>query len=296
MDEYLFYLISTSEIKQFLLETTGNTLVESPQSVSGGDINEVYKLVTQSSAYCLKCNPAAFAKEMFTTELTGLDLLDVNSEFRVPKRLGIISAGQYHGLLLEWIESGSTKNDFWEEFGRSLAGLHRSTHGYFGLETNNFIGTIPQSNKQHGSWVSFYITERLKPLFEMAYDRNLFHPGDARDIDRLYTKLDELIPIEAPALLHGDLWSGNYMCDDNGCPVLIDPAVYYGHREIDLAMTKLFGGFGQHMYNAYHESFPLAAGWQDRIPLNQLYPLLVHVNLFGGHYVHQVRAVIQRYL
>lgn len=137
--------------------------------------------------------------------------------------------------------------------------------------------------------------ERLQPLVKLAYDSGLLDGQDARRMEILYKKLPEILPVEPPSLIHGDLWSGNYMVGNDGNPCIIDPAVYYGHREMDIAMSKLFGGFSPEFYRAYNEEYPMVKGWEKRVELNQLYPLLVHVNLFGEGYNRQVRQILKDY-
>jgi fructosamine-3-kinase len=196
---------------------------------------------------------------------------------------------------MEWVEGGIKGQGFWADFGRGLALLHRHTRDHFGLERDNYIGSLVQHNTPASDWPSFFIHQRLEPQLKMARDRKRVEAGMAFRFERLFHQLDKLFPAEPPALIHGDLWSGNFLCDDQGCPVLIDPAVYYGHREMDLAMTKLFGGFDVALYTAYHAEWPLEKGWEERVDLCNLYPLMVHVNLFGGGYVAQVEGVLKRF-
>ena len=175
--------------------------------------------------------------------------------------------------------------------------LHRAGAPGFGLEYHNFIATLHQDNTPCETWCEFYMSRRLLPQVRLAIDGGHGSPNWIGDFDRLAGKLPELAgPPEPPARLHGDLWGGNLHQNPSGHPVLIDPAVYGGHREIDLAMLALFGGVSERMYGAYHETFPLQPGWRTRIPLYQLYPLLVHVNLFGMGYVGQVERALTRYL
>jgi fructosamine-3-kinase len=173
--------------------------------------------------------------------------------------------------------------------------MHHCSHAYFGLEQNNFIGSLPQSNQPQNSWAAFYASERLQPLLKKCMDRGLLSNGMMKYSEHLMAKLPDIFPEEKPALLHGDLWGGNYLPGPGGVPYVFDPAVYYGNREMDLAMTRLFGGFDRKFYWHYEEYFPLAPGWQERISVCQLYPLLVHALLFGGGYVQQVRNTLSVY-
>jgi fructosamine-3-kinase len=180
--------------------------------------------------------------------------------------------------------------------GIGLARLHKTTQNTFGLHYDNYIGSLTQSNTPPAdSWTEFFIHQRLEPMLKMAVDSGKAEPDLIPKFESLYSKLDEIFPQEKPALLHGDLWSGNCMADDNGDPVIYDPAVYYGHREMDLAMTKLFGGFESEFYEAYQEEFPLEKHWEQRIAICNLYPLLAHVNLFVGSYIQSIKNIINRY-
>jgi len=163
-------------------------------------------------------------------------------------------------------------------------------------KSSNFIGSLSQSNRAHPTWAEFYGNERIAPLVRMAVDGGRFTTGDVAPADRLIERLADLVgPEEPPARLHGDLWGGNRLCDADGRSWLIDPAAYGGHREMDLAMMHLFGGFSATVFDAYTEAYPLAPGADERVELCQLYPVLVHVNLFGGHYADSARQIMGRY-
>jgi len=174
--------------------------------------------------------------------------------------------------------------------------MHKNTAGHFGLDRDNYMGSLPQSNKMHERWSDFFIEERLQPMVQMAADNKLLTGNDVTSFERVYKNLEGLFTEEDPSLIHGDLWRGNYLIDQSEKPYLIDPAVSYGHREFDIAMTTLFGGFSDGFYNAYNETFPLAKGWEGRVDLWNLYPLLVHLNLFGSGYLGEVRGCLRRYL
>jgi fructosamine-3-kinase len=197
-------------------------------------------------------------------------------------------------LVLELCEPGPPRRDFEELLGRGLAGLHRSGAALeFGLDHSNYVGSVPQQNEPRADWPSFYRDCRLAPMLARA--GGSLSASLRGDFDRLFDRLPELCgPAEPPARLHGDLWSGNVHRDADGRPVLIDPAAYVGHREIDLAMLRLFGGFSERWFAAYAEVSPLAEGWRRRVDLYQLYPLLVHVVLFGRSYVGSVAAALRR--
>ena len=180
--------------------------------------------------------------------------------------------------------------------GQRLASLHRCSSEFFGLDDDNYIGSLRQYNHPNSNWINFFIEQRLEVQVKLAINKWRCCPhGGQKKFESLYAKLPSLIASEKPSLVHGDLWSGNLITDDKGEPCLIDPAVYFGNREADLAMTRLFGGFNDEFYSAYEESFPLPQGSEKRIDLYNLYPLLVHVNLFGGSYVHSVEGILRAF-
>jgi fructosamine-3-kinase len=175
--------------------------------------------------------------------------------------------------------------------------MHRAHPASCGLDRDNYVGRLPQDNEPVSDWPTFYRLRRLAPLAERAFDAGLITSDDLRTFDTLYDRLPELVgPPEPPARLHGDFWGGNLHATPDGRPCLIDPAAYGGHREIDLAMMRLFGGFDARTFAAYDDAYPLAAGHEERVSLYQLYPLLVHVSLFGAGYVSGVRRALERYL
>lgn len=273
----------------------GYAEVERATPVGGGSINDCYRIDCAAGRFFLKVNVADRFPSLFEAEADGLRRLGANGGASVPQ---VVAYGEDHDdafLLLEWIDPGQATAAGWAVLGQGLATLHRASNARFGLERDNYIGTLKQSNTPRDTWTAFLVDCRLEPLARMARDRKRLDMADGFRFERLYGRLDSLFPVEPPALLHGDLWSGNRLFSARGEPVLIDPAVYYGHREMDLAMARLFGGFDALFFEAYNEAFPLLAGWEERVPLAQLYPLLVHALLFGGAYANQVRDVLRRY-
>lgn len=238
-----------------------------------------------------KINDAARFPNMFSAEAKGLQLLGETNSFRIPK---VIAEGKMENqayLLLEFLEPGNKATDFWDHFAQNLVALHRKTQSQFGLDHDNYIGSLPQYNGLCESASEFYISQRLEPQFKMAFDRGFGFD----DLGSFYKNISEEIPNEAPSLIHGDLWSGNYLVTPNGRPALIDPAVAFAPREMDLAMMKLFGGFAEEVFTKYNSLFPLNEDWSARLPLWQLYYLLVHLNLFGSGYLQQVSSIVKRY-
>jgi len=244
------------------------------------------------------------ARRMFHCEAEGLRALAAAGVIRVP---GVLAVGT-QGLVLEMVESAPRKQGFFEDFGRRFAALHDCRGKACGFAEDNFIGASVQFNspldgpwdrapEDDGSgWPEFFIERRLRVQVRLAADNGYGHEL-ARLLDRAERRIHDQMStaIERPSLLHGDLWSGNFIVDESGGACLIDPAVYYGHREVDLAMTRLFGGFGDDFYSAYGESLPLAPGHEERLGAYQLYHVLNHLNLFGGHYFEQGRRLLQFY-
>jgi fructosamine-3-kinase len=267
--------------------------------VGGGSINDTYRVTLAGGRHLFVKTHPGDRPTMFQREAEGLEWLRETSTVRVPQVVALAddptSAVRY--LALEWIDSGRPGSDHDEVLGRSLADLHRFGAPGFGLDRDNFIGDLPQVNEPAGTWAEFYATRRLEPLVRLAVERGRL-PASARSrFDELHHRLDELVgPPEPPARLHGDLWSGNAVVGSDGRPWLVDPAVYGGHREIDLAMMRLFGGFSASCFAAYQEVHPLAPGHADRVALYQLYPLLVHVVLFGGGYASSLLSALGAYV
>ena len=274
------------------IESTLNEEIISAKNQSGGDINNasIIKL-SSGKSFFLKWNGSA-PEGMFKTEAKGLELLsDTDAELIIPE---VILMGKDF-LLLSLIESGKENPDSSFQFGVELAKLHKHSSDYFGLDHDNFIGKLPQRNDKHLNWADFFISERIEPQIKLGMQSGKFGSGIHSKIDSLHRSATNLFPEEPPALLHGDLWNGNYMFSKTGVASIYDPGVYYGHREMDLAMTRLFGGFSSDFYEGYNSEYPLAGGFEDRIELCNLYPVLVHANLFGGGYVSQAAGILDRY-
>lgn len=272
-----------------------STELKSMQHLSGGSINNALKIETSRGPFFIKWNYSQRFPGMFASEAKGLDILNQANGLPVPKVLHHREEKEYTFLILEYIESGQKQQHFWSEFGNQLASLHCNREDFFGLDHDNYIGSLPQSNFKHPNWVEFFVLERLEKQLKLAKNTNKIEGASLAAFDRLFNRLDGLIPVEPPALVHGDLWSGNFMVNRNGTACLIDPAVYYGHREMDLGMSKLFGGFDEPFYAAYNESYPMEYGWEERLDICNLYPLLVHVNLFGGSYWSSVKQIVNRF-
>jgi fructosamine-3-kinase len=278
------------------IEAQTGQSIKDVKPVSGGSINRVYHLQSSTVAYLLKVNSRQQFPGMFQREQEGLIAIAKTGTIAVPGIILQNDVDDYSCLLLEWIDPGNASPNAFRLLGEQLAQMHRDTAPQFGFDNDNYMGALPQGNKRHNTWTNFFVAERLQPMVKMAIHNRQLTYQDEQDFEKLYQKLPGLFTEEQPALIHGDLWSGNYLIGTNGRPYLIDPAVSYGHREFDIAMTTLFGGFDRDFYDAYHSVYPLLPGWQQRINLWNLYPLLVHVNLFGGAYLSQTRRCLAQYL
>ena len=273
------------------LSSSLNSKILNVSPISGGCINECYKLTTNSESYFIKLNRKF---NPFVEEQKGLDILRATRTFFIPKVLLIGKYEDYSFLLMEYIESENQTSNFWNDFGKKLAALHKISNESFGFDHNNYIGSLQQINTWHANSIEFFINCRLIPQLELLNDIN--DNQFFKSFDALFNILNEILPEGKPSLLHGDLWSGNYMVGKNGNPAIVDPAVYYGFREADIAMSKLFGGFANQFYDTYNETFPLEINWQSRVQVWNLYPLLVHANLFGSSYLNQVKSIIKNYI
>lgn len=269
--------------------------VDRIERVHGGDINEAYCLITSNGKYFLKVNENAGCPLMFEKEARGLDLLRKNCSLIIPQVIKYGSFGDQQYLLLEWLEKGSPQNNLWEKFGGRLALMHKQPQQYFGLNEDNYIGSRRQINDQHNEWHLFYAEHRIMSLVHSLFYSKIFSSKDLDTAELFCSRLKDIFPTEPPALLHGDLWAGNYLITSSCDPAIFDPAVYFGHREMDIGMTKLFGGFDQRFYDVYNETYPLEKGWKKRLPVTQIYPLLVHAVLFGGHYIGSVKDILKTF-
>ncbi|QXD14845.1 fructosamine kinase family protein [Rhodocaloribacter litoris] len=274
------------------------TSVRRCEPVGGGCIALACRVETAEGSYFLKWGRGDVART-FWAEADGLRALhEAASPLLVPEVLALGDPDEATPgfLLMTWIEAGTRGPGFWEAFGRGLAHLHRHTAGRYGFDEDNFIGRLPQHNAWADDWPAFFRERRLEPQVRWARERGRWHRRWDRPLERLYARLDDLLPARPePSLLHGDLWSGNVMTARDGRAALIDPAVYFGHREADLAMTELFGGFNPAFYAAYREAWPLEPGYAERRAVYNLYHLLNHLNHFGEGYAGSVAEVLDRF-
>jgi fructosamine-3-kinase len=283
----------TNSLLQSGLSQILNTTIKDIQTIGGGCINQTYKLKTFEGTFFCKTNSASKFPQLFEKEKHGLELLADQKIIRVPNVIHCSNINDEQILVLEWIEEGRKTNEFWKTFGQQLAALHQITNEKFGLEQENYMGSVIQLNSSRFNWIDFFIEQRLQPLIKLC--QHYFTTKHSYHFEILYKRLPDIFDDEKPSLLHGDLWSGNFMCDDTGVPVLIDPAIYFGHRSADLGMTTLFGGFHSLFYESYHYHFPLPSNHKRQWKVCNLYPLLIHLYLFGGSYVSQIEQTLEEF-
>jgi protein-ribulosamine 3-kinase len=264
-------------------------------SIGGGCIHQAMKVKTSHGIFFVKSNRSEDA-DMFEKEFQGLKVLRESSELTIPDPLGFGTYDRKSYLITEFIESGVRSADFWERFGTGLAKLHRHHADRFGFDQDNYIGRLPQKNDYYDSWIDFFIEMRLEVQLKIAVDLQRIDSTFSKRFRKFFSYLPDLLPEERPSLLHGDLWSGNFMTGPAGDAVLIDPAVYNGHREIEMSFTRMFGGFDQIFYDSYQDEYPLEPGFDNRVDIYNLYPYLVHVNLFGNSYLGGVERVISLFV
>ena len=294
-----------TEIQQFsslreALRSLFDAGMKTANRISGGDINDAYELIlTTGDRVFMKSNIRSNAS-FFTAEAEGLGAIARTGAIGTPRVLGYGTDNDRAFLILEFITEKNRASDYWETFGRQLAQMHTAetkeyvTGGAYGFNSDNYIGYSKQINTPHSDWIGFFRDCRLDPQFRAA--EKYFDSSECKRINRLLERLDTLLTEpEHPSLLHGDLWSGNFMTGDDGNAWIIDPAVYVGHAEADIAMTELFGGFSESFYAAYCEVAPMQAGYEDRRDLYNLYQLLNHLNMFGGSYLASVIRIVKRY-
>jgi len=277
------------------LETQLDVTIDSVAAVGGGCIANACRVETDGAPFFLKYGDEEVART-FPGEAAGLEALAAaDSPLTVPsiRETAPPTDDRPGFLVMEWINSGRKGRRFWERFGEGLAALHRHAAETYGFDDDNFIGQSPQPNEWMDEWPAFFRSQRLEPQVQMARERGRWQSSWNHPLETLYRRLPELLP-ETPdaSVLHGDLWKGNFMVTAVGEPAIIDPATYYGHREADLAMTELFGGFQDRFYDAYRSAWALDPGYETRRDIYNLYHLLNHLNLFGAGYANSVQRTL----
>jgi fructosamine-3-kinase len=289
--------MNPQQIKELLskqLDTAISSVELTP--VDGGSINDTYKVtINRDTKFFLKLNSALSFPGLFEKEKTGLEFLAKQNCILIPSVVFSETHDNYQLLLLEWAECGIRTESFWKKLGEQLAQLHSISYEQFGFAEDNYIGSLPQANDFTEKWVEFFMRYRLQPQIELAAHKGHLEKNHVDSFETIFKKIDTIFTTEKPSLLHGDLWSGNFMCNEQSLPVLIDPAVYFGHRSMDLAMTTLFGGFDKTFYDAYHYHSPLPVNYREQWELCNLYPLLIHLNLFGKGYLPDIINTVKKF-
>lgn len=262
--------------------------------LSGGSISSVFKIETNHGNYVLKVNNVD-KFNMFVLEKTGLEALKSTQTLSTPNVIAVDGTKDYSYLLMEYIAPGKSHKRTFKDFGEKLAHLHFNTADSFGFHSDNWIGSLPQKNKIHKKWSHFYWNQRILPQYELALTQNLISEKEIPSKDDFIQVIDQEFGKHPPALIHGDLWNGNYLINKDGNVVLIDPAVAYGHPMMDIGMSKLFGGFSNEFYKAYRQHNQCIENWENQIELSQWFYLLVHLNLFGKSYLSSVKQITTKY-
>ena len=273
-----------------------NLGIDSIVPIKGGDINDAFRLESFDKKYFLKVNSANNFPHLFKKEARALEAIKKTKTFSVPKVVNVGEAGKdFQYLLLEWMETSTPTVVNWENLGKNLAKLHQNTSKQFGWSEDNYIAIVVQPNSLTDSWSEFYAKNRIMPMMKLLQNKQLINSKQIKSAENLCKQLNSIFPEEKPALLHGDFWNGNILANKKGEFSVIDPAIYYGHREMDLAIAKLFGGFDDVFFDAYHENNPLSPNFEERLPIAQLFPLLIHAYLFEGYYVKDVQTILKKF-
>lgn len=286
-------------VASVLTEVLGELVINNSERVLGGGcINNAAKLETSAGNFFLKWNDNC-ATDIFVREAESLrELKKASAGFlNVPEVFAVKTVDETPGfLVLEYLEGSRSSADSDDILGRGLATIHKFSNPQFGFYANNYCGATLQNNKWNKSWPDFFRDNRLLFLLGLIDKERPLVVEERMVYDKLLSRIDNLLPNESvPVLIHGDLWSGNYMISENG-PALIDPASYYADREIEFAIMTMFGGFSQRFYDSYNDVNPLPSDWKDRNSLYQLYHVLNHYYLFGGGYRNQALQIAKRYL
>ena len=270
--------------------------IETIVPIKGGDINDAFRLESFNKKYFLKVNSANNFPQLFKKEARALEAIKKTKTFNVPKVLNVGEAGNdFQYLLLDWIDSSTPTIVNWENLGRNLAKLHQNTNNQFGWTEDNYIAIVLQPNKFADTWSDFYTDNRIMPMMKLLHNKQLITSKQIKSAENLCKQLNDIFPEEKPSLIHGDFWNGNILANKKGEFTVIDPAIYYGHREMDIAIAKLFGGFDDTFFEAYQENFPLAPNCSERLPIAQLFPLLIHAYLYEGYYVKDVQSILKKF-
>jgi fructosamine-3-kinase len=280
----------TDGIRSSLETITGR--INRLEAVHGGSINACYRVFCSESNFFCKINSATKFPQLFEKEKSGLETLRANN-ILTPSVIACLTEDGLQVLVLEWIMQAPAGPEFHEKLAASLAALHGKTSAQFGFTHHNYMGAVLQDNSNSKNWTDFFINRRILPLLEKC--SSSFDNGVFARFEKLFKMLPTFFPDKSPSLVHGDLWSGNVLCNQNQEPVLIDPAVYFGHPSVDIGMTELFGGFDRSLINCYKSHIKTDPNFPEQCEIANLYPLLIHLHLFGGHYRTAIENILRKY-
>lgn len=273
-----------------------NKQFQTVEAVSGGSISSAYRLKWDKGTFFLKVNTNKSALEMFIAEEKGLKAIEQTNTISVPKVNLVDEYDKQAFLLMDYIEGKLPNAANFKTLGKQLAQLHLNYKEAHGFTSDNFIGSLTQQNNQHSEWCRFYWYERIAPQLKLAKQKQLIQSSEYPSEQNAINIFKELLGQDIkPSILHGDLWAGNYLIASDDTPYLVDPATFWGHSMVDIAMSKLFGGFANDFYTAYHNIIPKTINYNAQIDLYQLYFLLVHLNLFGSIYYGPVSSILKEY-
>ncbi|WP_375581101.1 fructosamine kinase family protein [Marivirga tractuosa] len=262
--------------------------------VGGGSIHDAYRYSIDGKEFFIKYNDEV--EGIIAKEVDGLNAIAKLNCIATPEVIAFEKIDNYEVLILPYIKGGLKTPKSWENFGEHLAEMHKKPAQHYGWHQSNFIGSLYQSNERTTDFIDFFIHQRLRPQIKLAEKQHYFSVEEINQFEKLFKKLNEILPATSPSLVHGDLWSGNFMIGEKDTPYLIDPSVHFNFRETDIAFTHLFGGFDVKFYESYNHHFPLEPEFQERISLYNIYPLLVHLNLFGRGYYGSVMSNLNQYV
>ncbi|OYU96313.1 MAG: hypothetical protein CFE21_07905 [Bacteroidetes bacterium B1(2017)] len=264
--------------------------------IGGGEINQTYKVLTDQGIFFVKVHELEQFPKMFEKEMFALKALQKTGTIEVCNPIGICETDTKEFFFLDYIENGPPSENFWSSLGEKLAQLHLVSNRYFGFIEDNYLGTVPQINNRVSNWGQFYIKNRLMPNVRKAAENMFLDQEQIRKFEKYYKLVEVVFPDEAPSMLHGNLWKEHVISGPNGQAILSNPSTYFGHREMDIAMTQMVGNFDPAFYEAYHASYPLEYDWEIRMDFCQMYYSLVNLNNYGIAYLPSVEDKLNRWV
>ncbi len=264
--------------------------------IGGGEVNQFYKALTDFGVYFLKVHESNLYPKLFQREHLGLQTIQKTNTIKVNHAIGLCEVNNYDFLVFDYLEPVPPKSDYWSILGLQLANMHKQSSRSFGFVEDNFIGVLPQLNHRNSNWGQFYVKNRLIPNVRRAADLMLIDPPLVQKFEQFFKLVEFAFPEEEPSLVHGNLWKENVLIGTDGSPILSNPSVYYGHREMDIAMTRMVGSFPTAFYKAYNETYPLQDDWEIRLEFSQMYYALVNLNAYGFPYLNEIKQRLNRWV